>query len=389
MGMLAVQFLFSGRIKEIAPKFGMDNILQYHREMGILALIFLLMHPLMLILVKPEFAEYFNPKVNLPRAIALSFATFGLIALVFSSLYRAIIGLSYELWRLFHGILSAIILIVGIAHSIQVGHYLNATWQKAAIILTMGLAIYLVIHTRIIRTWKNRKRPYTIQKIIAERDDCWTIELTPQGHQGMKYESGQFVWITIGNTPFKLQQHPFSIASACVGSTITLTAKNSGDFTSTWKDLKPGTTAYLEGPFGSFTPEPEKDMFMVMGGIGITPGIGILRTLEKQNSSKKVILLYANPDWETITFREELEKLRTVINLQLVHVLQELPENPQSNLEKGLIDFEIVKKYAPANFSDYAFYLCGPKPMMDAAELAVRDLGADWRYVYSERFNII
>ncbi|TCO10498.1 ferredoxin reductase family protein [Natronoflexus pectinivorans] len=389
MGMLAVQFLFSGRIREVAPKFGMDNILQYHREMGILALLFLLMHPAILIFVQPEFGEYFNPQVNLPRAIALSSATIGLVILAFSSLYRAIIGLSYELWRLIHGTLSALILIVGIAHSIQVGHYLNATWQKMAIITTMGLAIYFVIHTRIVRPWVNRKRPYVIRNIIAERDDCWTIELTPQGHQGMKYKCGQFVWITIGSTPFKMQQHPFSIASACTGSTIKLTAKNSGDFTSTWKNLKPETTAYLEGPFGSFTPEPEKHMFMVMGGIGITPGIGMLRTLEQQNSSKEVILLYANPDWENITFREELERLRTVVNLQLIHVLQELPQNPQSNIEKGLIDYEIIKKHAPANLNDFAFYICGPKPMMDAAELAVRDLGADWRYVYSERFNII
>ncbi len=387
LGMLGLQFLFSGRIRWVAPSYGMDNILQYHRETGILSFLFVMAHPLTLIVVEPDFLAYFNPAENLPRAMALIFVSVALIVLTASSLWRLTFGLSYEMWRLVHGVLSLSVIFIGVVHSLQVSHYLNALWQQLAIVIIMGAYGYLVIHTRIIRPWRISKKPYVVEEVIAERDDCWTLKLQPLGHPGMRYKAGQFAWITLGDTPFSMQQHPFSLASAAHDSTILLTAQNSGDFTSTWKDVKPGSRAFLEGPFGSFYPEAGKNLFMVMGGIGITPAMSMLRTLRKENDSRQAVLVYANPDWEAITFREELEELNKEINLKLVHVLEEAPEGWQG--ETGRIDLDLLKRHMPENSEDYAFYLCGPKPMQDAAELALRDLGVDWRWLYSERFQII
>jgi predicted ferric reductase len=387
LGMLGLQFLFSGRIKQIAPTYGMDNILQYHREMGILAFIFILAHPIILIISEPEFLNYFSPAENLPRAFALIFVLVAVIILTASSLWRLRFGLSYEYWRLLHGLLSLAVVFIGVVHSIQVSYYLNNLWQQFLLAIIFGGFAYLVIHTRIIRPWLSRKKPYIVKEVIAERDDCWTLSLEPAGHKGMRFRCGQFVWITLGETPFSLQQHPFTIASACNERKILLTAKASGDFTSTWKNIQPGTKAFLEGPFGSFTPEPSKNIFMVMGGIGVTPGMSFLRTMQEEKDPRQAILLYANPDWERVTFREELEEISKEINLKLVHILEEPPENWQG--ETGMIEFETIKKHLPEKPEDFAYYLCGPKPMQDAAELSLRDLGIDWRLIYSERFEII
>ena len=387
LGMLGLQFLFSGRIKQIAPTYGMDNILQYHREMGILAFIFILAHPIILIISEPEFLNYFSPAENLPRAFALVFVLVAIIILTSSSIWRLRFGLSYEYWRLLHGFLSLAVIFIGVLHSIQVSHYLNSLWQQVLLAIIFGTFAYLVIHTRIIRPWLSRRKPYIVKEIIAERDDCWTLNLEPAGHKGMRFRCGQFAWITLGKTPFSLQQHPFTIASACNDRKILLTAKASGDFTSTWKNIQPGTKAFLEGPFGSFTPEPSKNIFMVMGGIGVTPGMSFLRTMKKGKDPRQAILLYANPDWERVTFREELEEISKEINLKLVHVLEEPPENWQG--ETGLINIELLKKHLPEKPEEFAYYLCGPKPMQDAAELSLRDLGIDWRLIYSERFEII
>ena len=387
LGMLGLQFLFSGRIKQIAPTYGMDNILQYHREMGILAFLFIMAHPLIIIISDPEFLIYFSPAENLPRAFALVFALVAVIILTASSLWRLKFGLSYEYWRLIHGFLSLAVIFIGVVHSIQVSHYLNALWQQALLVLIFGAFAYLVIHTRIIRPCLSKKKPYIVTEVSAERDDCWTLHLKPAGHKGIQFRCGQFVWITLGETPFSLQQHPFTIASACNDTNILLTAKASGDFTSTWKNIQPGTKAFLEGPFGSFTPEPSKNIFMVMGGIGVTPGMSFLRTMHAENDPRPAVLLYANPDWEKVTFREELDEISKDINLKLVHVLEEPPKDWQG--ETGIIDFELLKKHLPEKPEEYAYYICGPKPMQDSAELAIRDLGIDWRLIYSERFEII
>ncbi|TVR79688.1 MAG: xylene monooxygenase [Chitinophagaceae bacterium] len=387
LGLLGLQFLISGRFKQVAPKFGMDNILQYHREMGIIAFVLILAHPLTLILSNSDFLSFFNPYENLPRALALIFVIPAIILLMLSSLWRLSLGLSYENWRLLHGVLSLSIIFIGLTHTIQVSHYIEPLWKKTSLVVLFAFYAYLLLHSRLIRPWLNLRKPYKVKEVVEERGDCSTLHLEPVGHKGKSFKCGQFMWITIGNTPFSLQQHPFSIASDCLGKTISLTAKAMGDFTSKWKDIKPGTTAYLEGPYGSFTPEKGKNLFMISGGIGITAMMSTLRTMRKEKDMREVVLIYGNSSFEEITFREELEDMSKLMNLQLVLVLEETPDDWGG--EECYIDSDKISKYFPSNPDTFAFYICGPMPMQDAAELSLRDLGVDWRLIYSERYKII
>jgi predicted ferric reductase len=386
-GILSLQFLFSGRYRKIAPTFGMDNILQFHREMGIVAVIFVIAHPVINILANPEFISYFDPGVNLMRAVALYFVSAFLIIILATSLWRMAFRLDYERWRLIHGFLSLAILFIGTVHALQVSHYLEPFWKKAVMggsFLTYG---YLVLHTRITRPLLNKKKPYRVVSGNPERGDCYTLTIEPEGHKRLDFICGQFVWLTIGPTPFSLQQHPFSIASSSKEKTLSFTTKELGDFTSTWKDVRPGTTVFLEGPFGSFVPERDKNFFLVMGGIGVTPAMGMMRTMRDTGDKRQVVLIYANVEWEGVTFREELEKLRKEINLKLIHLLEEPPDDWQG--ETGLVTKELLNKHLPENPADYMYFICGPDPLMDITEISLREMGIDWRLIYTERFEII
>lgn len=387
LGMFALQFVFSGRFINIAPSFGMDNVLHFHRKMGIIAFLFVLTHPITLIIAHPEFMSYFDPRINAPRAAALSFATASLILLTVTSLWRISFGLDYEKWRLVHGLLSLALVFIGTVHALQVGHYMDTLWKQVLLALLMGGSIYLVIHTRIVRPWKNRKKPYKVIEVIEERDDCRTLKLNPQNHKRMAFESGQFAWLTINNSPFSMQQHPFTIASSEKDDVLLFTAKSTGDFTATWKHIQPGRKVFLEGPFGSFTLKNNENLFLVMGGIGVTPAMSMLRTLKDRKDSRKITLIYANQDWESITFREELEELKKTLTLKIVHVLKN--GNGNKNTEKGIVNEALLKKHLPENPNDYMYYICGPEPMMDEAEIALRNLGIDWRHIYTERFDIV
>jgi predicted ferric reductase len=248
--------------------------------------------------------------------------------------------------------------------------------------------MYLVVHTRVVRPWRNRRRPYRIVEVRDEKGEVWTLALEPVNHAGLKFRSGQYAWITIGNTPFKLQQHPFSISSSARQSQITFSAKALGDFTSSWKDIEPGTQAYLEGPFGAFTLESyTKGAFFIVGGIGITPAMSILRTMRDQRDPRPVTLLYGNANENEITFQEELETLTQVLDLQVVHVLEEPPEAWTGHT--GYVDKELLERYLPKNKNEYEYFICGPKPMMDSAESALREMGIPWLRIFSERFQIV
>lgn len=389
LGLFALQTVFSGRIRQIAPSFGMDNIIQFHREIGWIAALFVLVHPVLLIYADRTFLEYFDPRVNALRTIFLVFVTLAVLMIVATSLRRAWFRLPYEWWRLLHGFLALSILFIGLVHALQVQHYLAPLWKRAALASLIGASLYPVIHTRIIRPWRSRKRPYRVVEVEPERNEAWSLELEPVGHEGIRFIPGQFVWITLGDTPFSLQQHPFSIASSARRRRIVLTAKELGDFTSTWGSIDAGTPAYLEGPFGSFTPDPTPcaGLFLIMGGIGITPAMSMLRTMRDDGDHRPAVLIYGNESREETTFLEELEELEAELNLTVVH----LPEKPPDGWEgeAGFVTRELLAKYLPEQPERFRFFICGPKPLMDVAEVSLHELGVTWNRIYTERFEIV
>ncbi len=387
LAMMGLQALFSGRFKFIAPSYGMDNILQFHKEIGIVATLFVLGHPIMLIASDLTYLEFFDPRVNLMRAIALIFVSIAIPAITITSLWRPTFGLSYERWRLLHGFLGVSIVFVGIVHSIQVSHFFDPLWKKIAVILLMGACMYLVAHTRIVRPHHSKKRPYRVHKVDPERGEAFTIQLVPEKGDSFGFIPGQFIWMTLGPTPFSLQQHPFSISSGARDEKISITAKGLGDFTSTWGSIDPGTKCFIEGPFGSFTPIPGADLFLIMGGIGITPAMSMLRTMRDEGDRRKATLIYANSDPEGITFREEIDALSNEIDLTVVHVLDEMPQGWPGT--KGRVDHKMIGKHLPGNKTSATYYICGPGGLMDAAEEALRVHGVPWEYIYSERFEIV
>ena len=158
------------------------------------------------------------------------------------------------------------------------------------------------------------RRPWEVVEVRPERGSVWTLVMRPVNHQGFPFQPGQFAWLTAGNTPFADKEHPFSLSSSSeMKGMVTQSIKELGKFTNTIKEIKPGTRVYLDGPYGSFSIDryPEADSFiMIPGGIGVTPIMSMLRSMADRADNRPVLLLYANREWQTVTFREEIEALQ-------------------------------------------------------------------------------
>jgi ferredoxin-NADP reductase len=48
-----------------------------------------------------------------------------------------------------------------------------------------------------------------------------------------------------------------------------------------------------------------------------------------------------------------------------------------------------LAQHLPRQFRRYHFFVCGPPPMMDDVEAALRSLGVPVRAIDSERFNVV
>ena len=56
--------------------------------------------------------------------------------------------------------------------------------------------------------------------------------LQREGGQSMRFQPGQFAWLTLCASPFALKEHPFSIASSATRrGSVDLAIKAVGDFT--------------------------------------------------------------------------------------------------------------------------------------------------------------
>lgn len=388
IGLVALQFVASGRFARVGSVFGTDVVWHFHRVTGIAAVVILLAHPVVLIAREPDFVSYLDPTANVLRAVALWGAVLASIVLLATSVRRERFRLQYEHWRALHGALATLVLLIGIVHGLQVSHHLSIAWQQALWIGSLGAAFLLVVHTRVVRPWLMRRRPYRIVDVHEERPGTTTIALEPSGHDGMRFEPGQFAWITIGETPFSLQQHPFSFSSSAHGNLICFTAKALGDFTKTWADLEPGRRAFLEGPYGGFVFDDEAPgAVFIAGGIGITPFISMIRTLRDTGDPRPFTLFYATSRLDRAPFADELAAASGDLDLDVIHVLEEPPDGWDG--PSGFIDEDMLDRHLPLDRLRREYFICGPDPMLDACEHALRSLGVSWRRIYTERFEVV
>jgi predicted ferric reductase len=391
LSLMAVQFGLVARLRRQLPPVASDTTWQFHRHMGIVALGVVLAHPLLLGIIDRETWAYLDPRVDWMRAGALWAATLSLCVVVGASLWRERLGLSYEWWRISHGALASVVVLVGLAHVTQVGHYVRTIWHQGFFGLLVLGALGFLGYVRVGKPWLMRRRPYRVVEVRAEPGDVWTLSLAPDGHEGLRFTAGQYAWITLGPTPFSLQQHPFSFSSSAEHpERLEFTVKELGNFT---ESLDPGTAgrrAFVEGPYGTFvfTEPATRGGVFVAGGIGVTPILSMLRTLADRGDPRHFVLVYGNATVDEIVFRAELERLQAELHLDVHHVVEEPP--PDWDGQKGLISEDMLNELLPKDGRrEYEYYICGPDPLIDVAEPALVRLGVPLDHLHSERFAIV
>jgi predicted ferric reductase len=390
LAMMGLQFGLTARFRYVTEPWGEDVIYHFHRQISLIAIAFVVLHVVILFALRPQRLAMLNFPEASWRARFGALSIYALIALVVTALWRTKLRIRYEAWHVSHIVLAVGAVAAGLLHMVGFGRYLIDPWKQA---LWVGLVIFWIaplVYVRIVKPLFMLRRPYRIAEVREERGDAWTLAMRPDGHPGFRFSPGQFAWLTLWGSPFKITGHPFSFSSsaAVTDGRVDMSIRNLGDFTSEIHKAPVGRRVYLDGPYGAFTIGAPADMHvLIAGGIGVTPMMSMIRTLADRDDTRPVILLYASKDWESITFREDLAALTSRLNLRIVHVLQNPPMGWAG--ERGYITAEMFKRHLPPPHADHEYFICGPDAMMDAIEKALKELGVPLAKYHSERYSFV
>lgn len=389
LSMMGLQFVPTARLPFLCCVFPMDTIYFFHHAISLASLGFVLAHPLILVAGNANFLQLFNPLTAPTRALFGLVALLAAFLLVASSILRKELRIVYEPWRLMHMLLSISAVGLALLHIFRVYYYTAMPLQRLLWIALPILWLGLIGYARGIKPLLMLRKPYELKEVRQERCDSWTLALQPVGHPGIEFHPGQFAWLAVQKSPFDLRQHPFSFSSSAERKGwLEFTIRELGDFTSTVKDVPTGARLYVDGPFGTFSPDFQEAPGYVLlgGGVGVTPLMSMLRTFADRGDTRPLILFFGSYSWDTILYREELAELEKRLNLKVVHVLEHPPEGWDG--EAGYITAEVLDRHLPENRADCQYFMSGPLPMIQAVEKALKGADVPLSRVQSERYEM-
>ena len=230
-----------------------------------------------------------------------------------------------------------------------------------------------------------RFHPLTVREVRRETRDAvvLTLEPRPEDREAFRFTQGQYLTFRAEFDGEELRRS-YSICAARGEPHLRVGVKRvEGGAFSSWANeaLRPGDVVEAMAPMGAFhapiEPERARHYLLFAGGSGITPVLGILKTVLAEEPRSSATLLYANRSASSIMFREELDDLKDE-HLGRLSVLHVLESGQDVELFSGRIDRAkcdaLFERWIDVGSVDLAF-ICGPEPMMLGIAEALRAHG--------------
>jgi 3-ketosteroid 9alpha-monooxygenase subunit B len=223
-----------------------------------------------------------------------------------------------------------------------------------------------------------------VTEVVDETADARSIVVAvPESlRDTFRYRAGQFLTFRVEVGGERLIRCYSLASSPDTDREYKVTVKRVADGrVSNWMNdsVRPGDVLEIMKPAGLFCLE-ERDSKIVLfgGGSGITPCISIVKTALGR-TGRRVKLVYANRDADSIIFKAELDALaaRYPDRLEVIHRL---------DVDEGFVDMDAVRDYI-GDDKGADFYICGPGPFMDTVEGTIHALGIDRHHIFIERFE--
>jgi ring-1,2-phenylacetyl-CoA epoxidase subunit PaaE len=240
--------------------------------------------------------------------------------------------------------------------------------------------------------------PLRVAAVEPLTDDSVAIELEVPAQLAGDFDfvQGQHVSLRCAEAGDDIRRS-YSICTAAGSGILRIAVKclPDGLFSTYARDrLRRGDVLEVVTPTGRFNtpldPTQARNYAMVAAGSGISPIMSIIATVLAREPLSSVTLLYGNRTVRDIIFLEELEDLKNQYpqRFALYHVLSR--EEQDVELFHGHLDRERLSLFLDALLppgSVDEWFLCGPRPMIDAARALLVERGVDAAHIHFELFH--
>ena len=238
-----------------------------------------------------------------------------------------------------------------------------------------------------------------IAQVVSETADANSIrfDVPDELREAFAFKAGQHLTLRTTIDGEEVRRN-YSLCTAPTESDWMVTVKRiGGGLFSNWvgDQLKAGDTLEVMVPHGSFTTEFDasnsRHLVGIAGGSGITPVMSLIKTLLREEPESRFTLLYGNRDSSSVIFLEALAGLKDkhLGRLEIYHFLD--AEEQDIELFNGILNRERLEEAITALVPDASevdgWFICGPGPMMDAAEGVLHDRNIPRERIHIERFT--
>ncbi|MGE4605780.1 MAG: 2Fe-2S iron-sulfur cluster-binding protein [Myxococcota bacterium] len=150
----------------------------------------------------------------------------------------------------------------------------------------------------------------------------------------------------------------------------------------------------VKAPSGDFFLDmaQSRPVVLIGGGVGITPVLSMLNAIADRDLDREVYFFYGVRNEEEHIQRDHLSDLAARFPQEL-HLnvcysgvpVEELPIEPNVRYHSEFVSVDLFKRELPS--SNFAYFICGPPPMMNSVTTDLREWGVPDADVHWEAFG--
>ncbi len=250
----------------------------------------------------------------------------------------------------------------------------------------------------------NGFRPFQVDRKVRESDVVTSFYLVPaDGGELPGFKAGQYITVQVDHPTVPTSPRNYSLSDRPGNDYFRISVKRESGQSASAPDgvisnylhdqINVGDVLNLGPPCGEFTIDAdeigERPVVFLAGGIGVTPLLSMAKFLVHEGVPGRILFFQAAKNSAVHALRDEVQEM--VSDKDFVETFFIYDDPKEGDLEHGNCDWvgtlnaELLKRHAPYREAD--FYICGPRPFMEAMLASLKELQVDDSRVNYEFFG--